>query len=293
MKHIILLLIIVCFGLCMKAQHNSDYIQYMFNGLLVNPAYAGSQEAMNITAMYRKQWLGLNGSPSDAMLTAHSPLKNKSVNLGFIVMNDCFGVYNHTNASLVYAYRVRLGKGKLALGLQAGFDSYSTNWNQIRTTDAGDPNFVPTASRQINPIAGTGVYYNTKNFYIGIAAPNLFNGQINPGTIINLTSGVVIKAGDDFRIKPALLIKRISGSPVEANLSSTFYYKDIIGLGVGYTYNSSAVAYIDIRLTEQLNFGYGYSYTLNELNAYSYGSHEIMLRYLFRYRINAVNARFF
>jgi type IX secretion system PorP/SprF family membrane protein len=227
------------------------------------------------------------------MFTAHSPLKNKNLNPGIILTNDNFGVYNHTNANLVYAYRFRLGKGRLAFGLQAGVDVNSINWTQIRTTESGDPNFVPGAGQQITPQAGAGAYYHAKSFYVGLASPNLFNGQINPGMIANFTAGAILKVTEDFRIKPAVLVKRISGSPVEANLSSTFYYKDIAGVGVGYTYNNSAIAYVDIKLNDQLNFGYGYAYMLNELSAYSNGSHEVMLRYLFRYKINAVNARFF
>lgn len=277
----------------LKAQHNSNYVQYMFNGLILNPAYAGSQEALNLTGLYRKQWMGINGAPTEALFSIHSPLKNKNVNLGANFQDTQFGLFNHTRFNLVYAYRFRFLSGKLAFGLQAGIDSYTTNWDRLNTTEAGDPSFQLSGTRNTVPEAGAGFYYNTKIFYLGVSAPNLFTGKLNPYTTSCLSSGIVINLSPDFRMKPALLLKYVNGSTASANLSTTFYYKEIIGLGIGYTYNNSALVYTDIKLNEQLHFGYGYEYALNHLQTYITGSHEVMIRYLFRYKINSANPRFF
>jgi hypothetical protein len=98
---------------------------------------------------------------------------------------------------------------------------------------------------------------------------------------------------DHFQFKPSFLIKYMQGSPVAANLSGTFYWKEIIGVGLGYTYKSSAMAFLDLRLNDQLRISYGYDYSVNGLSNYSSGSHELMLRYLFRYRIESANTRYF
>jgi len=292
-KRPIYIILFFLLAVYLKAQHNSNYVQYMFNGLILNPAYAGSQEALSATALYRKQWIGINGSPNEAMFSIHSPLKNKSVSLGGNFQNSQFGLFNHTKANLVYAYRFKFLKGKLAMGLQAGIDSYTTNWDRINITEAGDPSFVASANRQTLPEAGAGIYYNTEKFYLGLSVPDLFTGRLNPYMTTCLSSGIVLKMGDNFKVKPAVLIRYIHGSPVSPNLSATFYFKDIIGLGAGYTYNTSALVYADIKINEQLHFGYGYEYTTSQLQTYTSGSHEVMIRYLFRYKINAVNARFF
>lgn len=276
-----------------QAQHGSNYVQYMFNGLILNPAYAGSQEALNVTGLYRKQWMGINGAPTEAMFSMHSPLKNKSVSLGGNFQDSQFGVFNHTKLNLVYAYRFRFLSGKLALGLQAGIDSYTTNWDKFNITEAGDPSFSASANRKTIPEVGAGTYYHTDNFYLGLSVPNLFTGRLNPYSMTCLSSGIVLNMGDNFKMKPALLLKYIHGSPLAPNISTTFYFKEVIGLGAGYTYKSSALIYADIRLNEQLHFGYGYDYSLSKLQTYISGSHEVMIRYLFRYKINAVNARFF
>ena len=58
--------IIILIGLCSaaKAQQDPQYSMYMFNGLVLNPAYAGSWDHAGMTAIGRKQWAGLNGSPT-------------------------------------------------------------------------------------------------------------------------------------------------------------------------------------------------------------------------------------
>ena len=293
MKNVLIHILLIALSFTMKAQHNSNYVQYMFNGLLLNPAYAGSHDALNVTALYRNQWLGFPGAPVSAALSAHSPLKNKKINVGGIIINDRFGVFNHTKASLIYAYRIKFLSGQLAFGLQAGIDSHTTDWNKINTSEASDPNFMVSGTRKIIPEAGAGTFYHTKNFYFGLSVPNLFTGSINPDMVSVLSAGCIIKLNENIRLKPAVLVKYINNSPIAPNISTTFYYKKVIGVGVGYTHNTSALVYLDIKLNDQLQFGYGYDYSLNAIQKFTSGSHEVMLRYLFRYKINAVNTRYF
>lgn len=277
----------------MNGQYTSSYAQYMFNGLLLNPAYAGSNEALNITTLYRNQWLGLPGAPVTAALSAHSPLKNKKMNIGGTLINDRYAVFEHIKANLSYAYRLRFLSGNLSLGLQGGINSYSTNWNKINTSDASDPNFIANGTRKTVPEIGAGAYYYNKNFYLGISAPNIYNGKLNPDMVSFFNAGCALKISDNVFVKPAVLVKYIITAPVSANISTTFYYKEIIGFGVGYTYNTSTLAYTDVRLNDQLHVGYAFEYGLNALQKYNSGSHEIMLRYLFRYKVNTVNSRYF
>ncbi|MEO6303271.1 MAG: type IX secretion system membrane protein PorP/SprF [Bacteroidia bacterium] len=284
----------ICFCLQSKAQHNSDYIQYMFNGLLLNPAYAGSREALDITGLYRNQWMGIVGSPVTSSFGAHTPLKNKHFNIGMTVVNDKFGLFNQTTANLIYAYRMRFLKGNLSFGVQGGVNYITSNWSKINTIQKDDPNFSSTSNdAKITPEAGFGTYYYSKNFYVGLSAPNVFNETLSKYRTVIGNTGILVNISEDFKIKPAILVKYIYSSPLSTNLSSTFYWKDFIGLGLGYTLNTSAMAFIDLKLNEQLRFGYGYDYALNRLNIYTSGSHEIMLRYLFKYKINPLSVRYF
>ncbi len=288
-----LLIISLLMRLLSVGQHNSSYSQYMFNGLLLNPAYAGSNDALNLTSLYRKQWLGLDGTPTTLTFSGHMPLKNRKINLGAVVMSDKFGVTEHNKVNLVYAYRIRLLKGEFSFGIEAGIDAYRANWDQVKTTQLRDPSFAVNTEKKILPQAGFGVYYYKPHFYVGMSVPSLIGNSFNKyqTTVFNL--GFVAGVTDNFKIKPALLLKYVLNSPVDANVSSTFYWKNVIGLGFGYSLNGISMAYMDLKITDQFRIGYSYDYISTELRNYNAGSHEIMLRYLFQYKVNVPSARYF
>jgi type IX secretion system PorP/SprF family membrane protein len=288
-------LLIVILGLCgcVMAQHNSSYSQYMFNGLLINPAYAGSNDALNLTALYRKQWAGIENAPNTLSFTAHTPLKNKKVNLGLILISERFGITEHLKASLIYAYRIKLFKGHLSFGLLGGVNSYKMNWNNIHTTQSGDESFNSTMQKHIYPEAGFGVYFHSQKFFFGLSAPDMYSNTFSLNRTIAMSTGGLINVSENFKIKPALMIKYIMNSPVDANVSTTFYWKDVIGLGVGYSYNTSIIGLIDLKINDQFRIGYSYDYATTSLNKYSTGSHEVMLRYLFHYKVHSLSTRYF
>lgn len=276
-----------------SAQHNSVYSQYMFNGLLLNPAYAGSRDALDLSALYRKQWLGFNGAPSTITFAAHAPLKRKKVNLGLIIQDDRFGISEHLRANAVYAYRFRLLKGSLALGLSGGIESFNDNWAKAQTTQQEDPSFTAQANRYVYAEAGFGMYYQARRFYAGLSAPTVYSQAPGFNQTLVFTAGGLIDVSETIKIKPAVITKYVVHSPLHVNVSSTFYWRDVVGLGFGYTWNTSALAYIDLKLNDQLRAGYAYEYNTNALGTYTSGSHECMIRYLFLYKVHTASARYF
>ena len=59
MKKLILsIVLLAAVSTGVKAQQDPAYSMYMFNGLFLNPAYAGSSEAISVMAIYRHQWAG-------------------------------------------------------------------------------------------------------------------------------------------------------------------------------------------------------------------------------------------
>jgi type IX secretion system PorP/SprF family membrane protein len=292
-KKLLILVILLSSYFAVKAQHSSDYIRYMFNGLLLNPSYAGSHEAMDITALYRKQWIGIGGAPVTMSFGAHTALKNKRLNTGLVIENDRFGLFESTRALAIYAYRFRFQKGQLAFGLQFGVESYSYNWNMIRVKDENDPNFSDMPQRNIFPAGGAGVYYHSEKFYIGFAAPSMLRMQTGGDIEMILNSGAVISLSDRWHLKPALISKYLRNSPPSINVSATLYYMDKFGIGTGYTYLNAVSAFFDIGVNDQLRFGYGYAWPNALMRTFSSGSHELMLNYLFRYKISAVSPRYF
>lgn len=291
-----LLVILIVYSSGIYAQHNSLYSQYYFSGILINPAYAGSQNALNFTSIYRNQWTGIDGSPRNLSIGIHSPLKNNKINAGLVFLNSKYGLSCATNVMGVYAYRFPLSNGSLSFGLQGGIQSNRNNWDQIETTDGNDPIFTSPASREISGIAGFGMYYKTEKFFLGLSSPSMYNSKNSfrfAHSPVLFSAGVLLKLGNSVVFKPSTLIKYIKGSPIGTDISSVFYFKEIIGLGFGYRTKDALYAFVDIKLNEQLSAGYCYDYTTSRLKRYSNGSHEFMLRYLFSYKLNVKNSRYF
>src|SRR6476659_9177116 len=120
-KQLKLILLSLLF-LAMKsyAQQIPVMSQYMFNGLVINPAYAGSKDYMSTTLMVRKQWTGFEGSPITENASIHGPLRKKKVGLGFMISSDKIGITKQTDVFASYAYHLPVSNGnaKLSLGLQ-------------------------------------------------------------------------------------------------------------------------------------------------------------------------------
>jgi len=69
-------------GLSAFGQQDPLFTQYMFNKLVVNPAYAGSHEQLAIDLVNRNQWAGIDGAPNTFSFGAHLATLNRKIGLG-------------------------------------------------------------------------------------------------------------------------------------------------------------------------------------------------------------------
>ena len=170
------------------------------------------------------------------------------------------------------------------------------DWSQVKITDQNDPNFVSRVETTSIPKFGAGVYFTNKKLYAGIALPTLYKvdskNSFSP-LALNLYSGILFRLKNDVVIKPSALIKYVRNSPVQWDVTSTFYLSKIVGVGFGYRSNDAVYAFLDLKINDQFNLGYCYDFTTSQLKNSSGGSHEIMLRYLFKYNVNSKSVRYF
>jgi type IX secretion system PorP/SprF family membrane protein len=277
------------------AQHNVMFSQYMFNGLLINPAYAGSNDVLSATVVDRMQWVGFDGAPQTLSMSVHSPLKNKKLNVGLTFIKDHLGITDQNKISAFYAYRIFFKKSSLSLGLDAGFDMIRNNWSKIQTTTPGDVVFTAPYSQQNIPTTGFGAYYKAEKFYAGASVPDLFYFGANNSNLFKpalLTAGYLFSISDDIKLKPSFLVKYIKHSPMEFDANLNAYFKNI-GVGFSYRTNDAIVFLLQYNVNMQFSFGYSYDLTLSRLSTYVRGSHEIMLKYEFGYKINPQSPRYF
>ncbi|HSZ25665.1 MAG TPA: type IX secretion system membrane protein PorP/SprF [Cytophagaceae bacterium] len=292
-------------------QQDPQYSQYMFNTLAVNPAYAGSREVVSATALYRKQWVNTPGSPSTGTFSIDAPFKREKIGLGLVVFNDKIGVTNTTGMNVSYAFRIRLNKGTLALGLQGGFSQLKQNLTSVvlDQNSTYDEAFATNVNKFL-PNFGAGVYYNTDRFYIGVGLPRvindkLYNNNSNGNTYVSFNSyqtrqlfvmsGCVIPISQDVKLKPSTLIKMTGGAPVEFDLNTNVWFYDAIAAGVSYrTSAGTFVSMIEIQATKQIRVGYAYDLSVGKVRLVGQNTHEIMARYEFGYvKAKILSPRYF
>ncbi len=92
MKKIIKILFLLMIPVSVCGQLTPFTSQYVLNPLLLNPASAGNRGVLNVAAFYRKQWVGVKGSPETMTLTVDAPFSDDKMGLGLIVVSDKIGV---------------------------------------------------------------------------------------------------------------------------------------------------------------------------------------------------------
>lgn len=304
MKQIyILLFILVALPEICHGQQDPLYSQYMFNMLGINPAYAGSREVLSMTAMYRRQWVGVTGSPTTQFLSADVPLAHKKVGLGVQVFNDAIGISNATGAYVSYAYRIRFRRGVFSMGLQGGVTRFHADYASVKLNESGtDQAFVNNLNQYI-PNFGAGVYYSTDRWYVGLSTPHIIGKGTNYDIAVNyrgerqithlmLASGFVWDLSPTLALKPSLLLRMVPGAPLHIDLNANLWFYKTVGVGVSVRDNGTIVGMLEMQISRQFRFGYAYDYTTNNLK--NSGSHELMVRYEFGFEKNKmVSPRFF
>ncbi len=273
------------------AQQNPLYSQYMFNGLVINPAYTGSHESMTATVATRMQWTGLAGAPQTQVASFHSPINVSRSAAGGMFIHDNPGVTNQYTVNGTYAYRIPVSKNaKIAVGAQAGVTYYRSDLTDLIIVTPGgipDPAFSQTETRYL-PNLGIGAYFYSKRSYIGLSLPSLINNRWeNQDAIIEsrqtrqyfLSAGHVFDIGENLKLKPNLLLRWVEGGPFQFDLNANLLIHEVIWLGASYRMDDSFDWLIQWNITNHLSLGYSYGYPISSLAAAQAGTHEIVLTY--------------
>ena len=275
------------------AQTEPMYSQYMYNMLGVNPAYAGNREVLGLNFFQRNQWVGLRGAPKTASLSLDQSIKEGKIGLGIQMYSDQLNVEEANGINGFLSSRIKVSdKGILSVGLSVGLMNYQFNSYDVAnriTTD--DKTFITIIPSQWNPSVGFGLYYNTDQFYVGVSSPSVLKSRLakyenfvsgiqkTDDFHLFTTMGYVIKINEEINLKPSTMIKMVSGAPIEFDLNTNVWLKDILGLGVSYRTGDAVLGMAEIQTSPNLRFGYAYDMPFSPLKPYTRGSHEIMIRY--------------
>jgi len=272
------------------SQQDAQYSQYMFNQLALNPAYAGSRDVLATSLLYRNQWTGIKGAPTTASLSVQMPLRKKKIGIGAEIISDKLGPKNISAFLLSYAYRIPLGKGKLAFGLRMGVYNYVFDWNKMDYKDQSDQYYVNNATSRTSKITGTGdfgTYYYSRTFYWGLGLTHMNRGKIISSDLdssARQVTHVFIPIGKAFEVgnvvlNPSILIKNVFNVTPAVDLSINVQLKERLWLGVSYRTNYGFVFLTQYKINDKMKAGYSFDYGINKIGRVGKGSHEIMIGY--------------
>jgi type IX secretion system PorP/SprF family membrane protein len=291
------------------AQQDAQFSQYIFNGIYINPAYAGYRQELNAHVFYRSQWVGIPGAPQTMSLAVDGNVHDNKMGLALQVVNDKIGAQSMLSAYGNYAYRIRLKEEQehyLSLGLGAGLAQVGLDGGKLDPGNPNDPYL--TGERQTTLLfdARAGIYYTTEQFYAGFSVDNLAAqlmskqqspamAAIIPRPHYYLTAGGLLPLSETVYLKPSFLLKDDRGGPTSLDLNSFVLLNEVIWVGASYrtavhlynkpdlqsdlTKRSAVLGMIEVYATPQLRIGYSYDYALNGFQSYNNATHEISIGY--------------
>jgi len=284
------------------------YSQYIMNGFLLNPSYAGSDYYTTFGLTVREQWLGIPEAPStyaasfqtrilnDSYITKSTtvrkkidrPTKGGRVGLGGYIFSDHNGIMHRTGFQFAYAYHLPIEEEKqLSFGLSLSAYQYFVDINGAVIEDESDE-FLSNYDQVVYiPDANFGVSYTTRRFYAGFAMTNLFRGSLMIGNGSEngnsqlghyfLTGGVKFYPGStDWIIEPSMMFKAsdVLAKSWQLDLTTRVYYKEDYWLGVSYRTDDAVILLGGVKV-DRFYLGYAFDFTLSDIRSYTYGTHEL------------------
>lgn len=275
------------------AQQDPQFNQYLFNPLIINPAYAGSRDAFSAAILHRSQWVGFDGAPSTQTVAVHAPLQRKKVGVGLNILTDKIGPTRATSIMGSYAYRLRLRSGKIAFGLRAGMYNYYFDWDRIEYKDRIDVYDKMNYSNVWVPSFDFGVRYNTNHLHAGVAVSHInqptiraavavgdtfqYGNALNPHAI--LTAGYAHQFNKNFVLKPSVMIKTIQYKRPQADINISAVINKNLTVGISYRTSYGMMFISEYLINEHLRAGYSFDFTFGALRVYQSGSHEFFIGY--------------
>lgn len=287
---------LVCVFFPAMAQQDAQFTQYMHNGTFYNPAFAGKEGGIRVSALHRTQWrnytpnAGTGGAPITQLITAQGRIDSKNIGYGLTLVNDQIGATSNFELNLQGAYHKKLNRGLLSIGVYGGIFSTALNYDNLIVVNP-EPNLQSSGSEsKTNINVGIGLIYDKQNYYIGLSTRHLnepsfdFGGGDYRNQLKNhsyLIFGYRIRQIGQFLVEPSILIKTVSLNNFSYDASVMVTYQNRIIGGLAYRGQESVSMILGYSLLKDNSLGLSYSFDLvsNNIETKAPSSHELMLRY--------------
>jgi len=285
-----IIIFMVLFSTSANAQQEPTYTQYMFNTQTINPAYAGTWEALGFMMLAREQWVGIDGAPSTQTFSFQNAHKNERTGYGLNIINDKYGKEKRFSVFGDYSHMVQVTNNlKLRMGLKAGFSAYSNNLSDYDVITPDDPFFQGEVDYKFMPNFGIGLFLYQNNFYAGISIPKIVNNEFE-NNYNNYSSqaeirhyyimgGYVFNISEKLIFKPTMLGKMVQGAPAQFDFSANFLISEKVWLGAMYRSGDAYGFLAQWVINNKLRLGYSVDFAIGEIGGYQNGTHEVMISY--------------
>ncbi len=288
MRKYIIIFLVLFFGAALHGQQIPPLSQYMYNHYSINPAATGISNDLPLSFTYRKMWAGISGAPSIQYLSGHMNVA-QAMGAGVNIFNYQAGPLRKTGVELTYSYHLEINPElKLAFGLSGLLYQFHLKKSELIVEDPDDPIFTGE-EKMIIPDASFGTYLYAENYFVGLSVPQLFNRNIDlkSDNILQekqvrhyyLFGGYNFEINQDLVLKPSLLFKFIEVGLFQVDVNTQVQYKDAFIFGLSYRSSDAVVFQVGFKY-EELLVGYSYDLSISGLNASTFGSHEIYVRYI-------------
>ncbi len=306
------LMAVICFSV--SAQQDAQFTHYGFNGMYLNPGYAGIQKAPVFRAMYRNQWMGYESDFDDGtagnteLFSADVPILAIKGGLGINIVNDIQPSMRNTSINLALSKHIVIAKGVLGIGIQGSYANVLMGRKDIawRPSDgaASIPNdfAIPDQNKWVENLMdlSAGFWYEKKDYYVGISVNKLLEddysfGALRPdslGTISNgtqrhmyITAGYHVKLDRTLMLTPTFLFKTDFASSMRQTHSFELGARLDIDKkhwgGLNFRQGGAFGFLIGTSVLEdkQMKIGYAMDIVVAGVAAKAGTSHEIMIAY--------------
>lgn len=296
-----------------NAQGDMIFSQFMALPILYNPANAGDTDYLRIRGGVRLQWLGVSHAPQSFVATGDSPFQvgTHRIGAGAVFSQESLGLFSNLLVSVQGSYKLKILKGRLGIGVQAGYYNSRFRGSDIYIPDDDDYHQATDPSIPKQDVTGNafdmslGINYTHRYFHVGISGLHLLSPKVKmniegsqstesqqyetklPRTFYFEGGGNIRLQNSLFELQPALLIATDINT-LSADLTMGATYNKFINFGVGYRWDDAITVMIG---AEYKNFflGYAYDYPLSAISKATAGSHEIVAGYQLKLNFSGKN----
>lgn len=283
-----LALILMIVGLSTTySQNTTSYVAYKEAMHLINPGQTGVTGKKEIMLSVRSSLAsGLENPEKTQFLSYSMPLK-KNLSLGVSVANTTYNIVREIDFYLDGSYKLKVDETKnLFFGLKIG--GTTLNIDRLSLGQDDDPLLDENVNRPFDVNMGAGVYFQAKNYYVGVSIPKFIKMKRYNSSENNLKAvtqkQLYMNLGYDFNIsskstkmflKPSLMMVHDFENSTDFEVALAYELMEKFELAVANRFNHGFGALAMFKFLNNFKIGYSYSTITSGLQM---SNHELVLR---------------